>query len=233
MKILVVADHESKSLWDYYSPDKLAGIDMIIACGDLKAAYIEFLVTMSNVPVFYVPGNHDKTFVSNPPEGCVCLDDHVVEYKGVRMLGLGGSMRYKPGPFMYSEKEMRRRIRRVRTEILSHRGFDILVTHAPAKGYGDLPDMPHNGFDCFNELMNRCKPKYMLHGHVHSSYSAHNFKRELVHTGGTTIINAYEKYILEIDENDRNTMPMKELVRNLVKMFTNDKKKAENKEEQK
>lgn len=219
MKVLLVADQESKSLWDYYTPDKLEGIDMIIACGDLKASYIEFLVTMSNVPVFYVAGNHDKTFVEKPPEGCICLDDRVVEYKGIRMLGLGGSMRYKPGPFMYTEKQMRRRIRRVRTEILSHKGFDILVTHAPAKGYGDMSDIAHQGFDCFNELMQRCKPKYMFHGHVHASYSAHNFKRETKHSSGATIVNAYEKYIIEIDENDRNNLPMKVLVRNLMKMF--------------
>ena len=68
---------------------------------------------------------------------------------------------------VYDEKEMRSRYGKVRSKITMRNGFDILVTHAPAKGFGDLPDLPHNGFDTFNEIMYRHKPKYMLHGHVH------------------------------------------------------------------
>ena len=30
MRILAVADEECKSLWDYYKPEKLAGVDMIV-----------------------------------------------------------------------------------------------------------------------------------------------------------------------------------------------------------
>ena len=36
MKVLLVADEESPFLWDYYQPGKLAGIDLILSCGDLK-----------------------------------------------------------------------------------------------------------------------------------------------------------------------------------------------------
>ena len=117
MKILVLADEESKALWDYYTPDKLQGVEMIIACGDLKAEYLEFLVTMTNLPLFYVPGNHDSKYETNPPDGCVCIDDKIVEYKGVRMLGFGGSMRYKKGPYQYNEKEMRHRIWKLKHQI--------------------------------------------------------------------------------------------------------------------
>ena len=60
MKILVVADEESPYLWDYYQPGRLKGIDMIISCGDLDRHYLEFLVTMGNVPLLYVPGNHEN-----------------------------------------------------------------------------------------------------------------------------------------------------------------------------
>ena len=34
MKILAVADEECKALWDYFTPDKLEGVELIIACGD-------------------------------------------------------------------------------------------------------------------------------------------------------------------------------------------------------
>ena len=36
MRILVIGDHESKSLWDFYEPSKLEDIDLIISCGDLE-----------------------------------------------------------------------------------------------------------------------------------------------------------------------------------------------------
>ena len=51
MRILAVADEECKSLWDYYKPEKLAGVDMIVCCGDLSAHYVSFLATMAPLPV--------------------------------------------------------------------------------------------------------------------------------------------------------------------------------------
>ena len=52
MKILLLSDTEDKALWDHYSPDRLAGVDLILSCGDLRAEYLEFLVTMTNLPLF-------------------------------------------------------------------------------------------------------------------------------------------------------------------------------------
>ena len=143
MKILLLADEPSRSLWDYYSPEKLAGIELIISCGDLPAAYLEFLVTMCHAPVLYVPGNHDEAYVKKPPEGCENIDGTMYVYRGLRIFGLGGSMQYKPGTYMYTENAMRRRILRAKRTIWHFGGMDILVTHSPAKGYGDLPDLPH------------------------------------------------------------------------------------------
>lgn len=200
MRILAIADEESRSLWDHYSPEKLEGIDLIISCGDLKKDYLEFLATMVKCPILYVPGNHDSTFVVSPPGGCECIDGRVFRYKGIRFFGLGGCMRYKRGPFMYTECEMRYRIFRALPKLTRTGGFDIFVTHAPARGAGDLEDLPHKGFECFNRLMRRYRPKYMIHGHVHATYG--RFKRVSEHECGTKIINAYERYVFEIDENE-------------------------------
>lgn len=200
MKILTIADDESRSLWDHYSPEKLEGIDLIVSCGDLKKDYLEFLATMVKCPILYVPGNHDSTFVESPPGGCECIDGKIYKFRGLRFFGLGGSMRYKQGPFMYTEPEMRLRIIRATPLLLANSGFDILVTHSPAKGWGDMDDLPHRGFECFNRLLNRYRPAYMLHGHVHATYGS-RFRRTVKHDCGTTIINAYERYIFEIDES--------------------------------
>ena len=156
MKILALADVESKSLWDYYSPDKMKDVDLIISCGDLRAEYLEFLVTMTNLPVLYVPGNHDGKYVEAPPTGCVNIDGKVYNHKGVRILGLGGTMRYKKGPYQFTEKEMRARVRKARKLIVNSSGIDIFVTHAPVKGYGDLEDMRALTNFCTNAIRPIC-----------------------------------------------------------------------------
>ena len=105
MKILLISDEEDIYLWDCYRPGRLDGIDMILSAGDLKASYLSFLVTMGNVPLFYVHGNHDISYDQAPPEGCDCVDDKLVVYKGLRILGLGGCMKYNGSKYQYSEKD--------------------------------------------------------------------------------------------------------------------------------
>ena len=140
VKILAVSDIESKYLWDRFEPNYLADVDLIISCGDLKATYLSFLATFSRAPVLYVCGNHDADYVKRPPEGCVCIDDKVYTFRGVRIAGLGGSMRYKPGPFQYTERQMERRAWRLEGRIRRAGGVDILVSHAPVRGCNDGSD---------------------------------------------------------------------------------------------
>ena len=200
MKILVLADHESKSLYEYYSPEKLKDIDLIISCGDLRANYLTFFATFSHAPVFYVRGNHDCQYFNCPPEGCVCIEDDIVTFNGIRILGLGGSMEYIPGSTdQFTEKMMEKRIRHLWWKLWRNKGFDILVTHAPAFGLNDLPDLPHRGFRCFKALMDKYTPKYFFHGHIHANYS-NAFKRTDRY-GSTTVINAYDYCIIDYQES--------------------------------
>ena len=198
MKILAVSDEESLALWDYYTPGRLDGIDLIISCGDLKASYLSFLVTMAKCPVLYVPGNHDTRYDQNPPEGCDPIDGHLVTYNGVRILGLGGCRKYHPGPHQYTEAQMRRRIRKLWFPLWRAKGVDIVVTHAAPEGLGDAQDPAHRGFRAFLDLLDKHRPSHLIHVHVHMTYG-HNTARELDHNG-TKIINAYERYIIEIPD---------------------------------
>ena len=59
MKILILADVESKYLWDYFDKSKLEGVDLILSCGDLNPQYLSFLASFTQSPVLYVRGNHD------------------------------------------------------------------------------------------------------------------------------------------------------------------------------
>lgn len=199
MKILVLSDQESRSLYEFFSPEKLEGVELIISCGDLKPSYLEFFATMSNAPLVYVLGNHDKWHLTKEVGGCICIEDDIFEFKGIRILGLGGSMRYQPrSTCQYNEQEMQRRIHKLRWKIFMKKGFDILVTHAPACGVNDLDDLPHQGFECFKELIERYEPKLFIHGHVHANYGS-GFKRE-DKLGNTRIVNAFEHYFVEYPE---------------------------------
>lgn len=198
MKILLVSDEESSYLWDYYQPGRLDGIDLILSCGDLKAEYLSFLVTMGKAPLLYIHGNHDVDYVNRPPEGCDCIEDKLVEVKGLRILGFGGSKLYSHGPHQYTERQMKRRIRRLKRKLRRSGGVDIVVAHAPVKGYGDEDNLAHSGFEAFLELLDKYQPRYFVHGHVHKRYSSD--RNNILRRGGTTIINACGRYILEIPD---------------------------------
>ena len=229
MKILLIADTEEKFLWENWtqsSADMLADVDLVLSAGDLNHLYLEFIVTMLNVPLVYVRGNHDGRYDEDPPEGCEDAEDRIVEVicgKGaskqkVRILGLGGSMRYIDGAAdMYTEEEMRERVRRAERMIRKRRlagaakgilipgakneagnnktGFDILLTHAPCRGYGDMEDLPHRGFECFNDLINKYSPQLHCYGHVHREYGM--IQRSIQHPSGTLLINCSGHQIID------------------------------------
>ena len=198
MKILAIADEESQYLWDYFEKSKLEGIDLIISCGDLEPTYLSFLATFTSAPVIYVHGNHDDKYEKVSPDGCICIEDRIYVYKGVRILGLGGSMRYRPGQHQYTEWQMKKRVWKLKFQLFWQGGFDILVTHAPAYGINNGEDLEHRGFQTFVALLEKYSPKYFLHGHVHMRYGRKH-KRNDVYKN-TKIINADERYVFEYEE---------------------------------
>ncbi len=205
MKILAIADEESKGLWEYFDKSKLEGVDLIISCGDLDPAYLTFLVTMASIPVLYVHGNHDGKYSKTPPDGCICIEDQIYVYKGIRILGLGGSMRYSKGNHQYTEWQMKQRAARLRFQLFRRRGFDILVTHAPAYQLNDGRDLPHQGFQVFRTLLDKYRPKFFLHGHVHLSYGVSHKRYDKYQD--THVINAYDKCMFEFeDENPGDSL---------------------------
>lgn len=196
MKLLIVSDIPDKKYWDFYQPGDLDKFDLILSAGDLPPQYLSFLVTLARCPVFYVHGNHDDCYRDTPPEGCVCIDGKIVEFNGIRILGLGGSARYKQGVNQYTEKEMSKRIHGMRRKITRMGGFDILITHSPAVGLGDGSDHVHRGFECFKNLLDEYRPRYHFFGHQHMNYGRPR-ARELQY-GDTLLINVTKSYEIEV-----------------------------------
>ena len=176
MKILAISDCESRALWDFYTPG-----------GDLDPRYLSFLATFASCPILYVHGNHDGKYRETPPAGCLCVEDRLYEYQGVRILGLGGSMRYSRGPHQYTEREMCMRALKLAPKLLWNRGFDILLTHSPGFGMVDCRDLAHTGFQTFNRLLDLFHPALFLHGHTHLSYNR-GIRREEQY-GSTRVVN--------------------------------------------
>lgn len=199
MKILVISDKASDYLWGPGVKAGLKDIDLILSCGDLSPRYLSFLTTFSSYPVLYVHGNHDGCYAATPPEGCECVDGKLVTVKGLRILGLGGSIRYNAeSPHQYTQRQMRRRAQRLWLPIRKNGGFDILLTHAGAYGLDDESDWAHTGFEVFRELIDQWQPAYFIHGHSHMNYGTRN--KRLRQYGQTQIINAYERYVFEIGD---------------------------------
>jgi predicted phosphodiesterase len=224
-RILAVSDTVDPSLYDHFNVDRWreAKIDLLISCGDLPAEYLSYLVDRFDLPLFYVHGNHDGNYDEVPPEGCECIDGRIVDWKGLRILGLGGAPKYNNGPQQYGETAMSMRILGMKPKIWRMGGLDLIVTHAPPRhcplangvcltpaGVGgpcrlpeqshrticlDAPDRAHRGFPSFNALIEGYHPRVFLHGHSHLSYGQ---AKRVVDVGSTKVIDAHGYHVLEL-----------------------------------
>ena len=198
MRILAISDVPEGWLWERWDRERVAGVDLIISCGDLPATYLEHIVTLANVPLLYVQGNHDTAYDDHAPEGCVSIDGQLRDFCGLRIMGLGGSIRYNDEVHGFTEAEMARKAARMALLASATGGVDVIVTHAPLRGYGDLDDLPPRGFEALGRLVERTRPRSLLHGHVHMEYGRIERVRE--HPCGTTIVNACGSYVLDIPD---------------------------------
>lgn len=198
VNILAVADEEVPKFHekhDKYKKDEYEGIDLILSCGDLSYHYLNYIADVAHCNVYNVFGNHDELFPEDEPLGCIPIDGKFIVVKNIRILGLGGSMKYREcKKHQYKEEEMVKRVKKLRKSIDKAGGFDILVTHAPAFGINDGTDLCHTGFKVFKELIDEYSPKYFIHGHVHQNYG--KFPK-ITQYKNTTIINAYRYHKFE------------------------------------
>jgi Predicted phosphoesterases, related to the Icc protein len=206
MRILALSDQVVDSIYSADVRERFGDVDLLLSCGDLPYSYLEYVVTMLNVPAFYVHGNHDmpedlgQGVLLKEPRGWVNLDGRTVRAGPLLLAGLEGALRYRPNaPFQYSEGEMRWKVVRLLPALLLNRMrygryLDILVTHAPPLGIHNDLDLPHRGFAVFRWLMERFRPRYLLHGHKHV------YKPQTTRTryGETTVVNVYPFAVLQL-----------------------------------
>lgn len=209
MKILTISDVVERRLYSMNCKKYCGDIDLILSCGDLPFYYLEFLVSVLNVPLFYVFGNHHtKPMLTSEgehiaePGGGVNIDNKIIEYHGVLIGGLEGSMLYNYGPKQYTDRQMWGKIRRMKpalwkNRLFKHRSLDILITHAPPEGIHDETDPCHRGFKSFRRFIELYKPRYFIHGHTHRYGLCCEWKTDYQ---DTTVINTVGYRVLEIEE---------------------------------
>ena len=208
MKILAVSDQEVDQVYELASQDHFGGVDMIIGCGDLRYGYLEYLVTVLNADLFYVPGNHDLEYnpgsIDGQAAGCTNLDLGTVRAGGLLLAGFGGSIRYRPeGTNQYSQSGAFLRLARLvpklwRNRLRYGRALDLLVTHSPPYGVHDDESRAHQGLKAINWLMDWAKPRYVLHGHMH--YQQSNLMRDVTWQGTTSVMNVYPYRVIEVKD---------------------------------
>jgi Icc-related predicted phosphoesterase len=207
-KILAVSDQVVERIYALAVDGHFQDVDLIIGCGDLPYTYLEYLLSVLNVPLYYVPGNHDPTYDPHRSlsyaEGGSNLDLQTASVKGFLLAGLGGSIRYRPdGVNQYTQGQAFSRAYRLLLRLLVSqkrhgRKLDVLITHSPPFGIHDDDSQAHQGLKALNFLIRVARPRYHLHGHTH--FYRNNLEDPVTQVGRTTVMNIFPYKVFEIDE---------------------------------
>jgi len=222
--VLAVSDEVDEGLCADLGPVRAA--EVVVACGDLPFEYLDYLMNGLDVPLVFVPGNHDPDLsgyhrsragltlrAGMParapwPDGAVNADRRIVDVAGLRFAGLGGCRRYSRGPNQYSDRQQTRRARSLRRRASAKRrrggrGIDVLLTHAPPREVGDGADPAHQGFTALHGLVAALQPAVLLHGHVLPCDTA-NPDRVL---GRTAVRNVTGRHLIDISPGTSTAPP--------------------------
>ena len=194
MRILCVSDEVHPALYHHLDMSRFKGIDALISCGDLPDSYLDFLASNFNCPCYYVRGNHDP---GASPDGWENIDQKLIVLNGLRIVGFEGCRLYtNRAAVQYTEREYWWKVRKMMPRIWWKGGVDMVVTHAPPKGYHEGGDLAHQGLESFRWFMEKYQPRYFLHGHQHLNYAP--FQERRTQVGNTALINAFGYYVLEV-----------------------------------
>lgn len=218
MKILCVADQRSPLVYSTGIKERFKDVDIVLGAGDLPMDYYGYIVSSLNKKLYFVFGNHNlkhynrisgknSPMVFDPDSmeqhsfGSTFISGKVIREKktGLIIAGMGGSIDYNHGVNQYTDSQMYSKLfrmipRLLLNKILYGRYLDIFLTHSPPRGINDREDPCHRGFKSFLWFLEKFKPQYMLHGHIH--LYDRNEPREIQYKE-TRIINVFDYYVLE------------------------------------
>jgi hypothetical protein len=209
--ILAVTDEADPRIHSATLRERLGHVALVVSCGDLPASYLEFIADALNRPVYYVLGNHAEELTrrcsgteSCKPSGAIDLGGKVMQdpATGLILAGIPGSPRYcEDEPAQYSEWEIglmtKKMAPRLHLNRLRHgRALDLLVSHAPPRDVNDQPDPAHRGFETLRGFLEKWRPAYHIHGHVHLYDRSQPFQQRFA---DTDVINVFPYRVLELE----------------------------------
>jgi uncharacterized protein len=172
MRALFLADEKPSEPLHELAKD----CEIIILLGDLFYEWIKELENIS-IPILGVTGNHDFDTHMNPNSenplekiGATQLHLDTFEYRGVRFAGFSGDLSYifaennKPYWKGNDPDILKDELKKMETL----ESADVLLTHFPSNGTLDMPKfLGRKGLQTFRNYIDRVKPKYHFHGHMH------------------------------------------------------------------
>ena len=207
MKILAVSDQVVERLYTLAANHQFDDVDLLLGCGDLPYEYLEYLLTIANLPLYYVPGNHDPAYReavrASQAEGGINLDLKTARIGNLLIAGVGGSIRYRPdGVNQYTQAQTYARVFKFLPALLFNRirygrALDILISHSPPFGIHDDDSQAHKGLKALNLLIRWAKPRYHFHGHTH--FYRQNLESSTTQYSKTKIMNIFPYKIIETD----------------------------------
>ncbi len=188
MQILAFSDlHGRHEIFDKLTPRlNWSTLDVIAACGDLTqfgdfadaTAIVNKLQTLSQAEVFTIHGNCDPSEVLLAMQASgTALHQRTTHVQNQRFFGYGN---VPPTPFGTRNELLESDILR---DLENVEPFDIGLFHAPAYQINDEPRPGlHGGCHAIRDLIQRAKPKLMLHGHIHEGcgYTIYDYAKQKV-----------------------------------------------------
>ena len=138
-----------------------------------------------------------KTFVN---QNLLIEDPETGEKTPLLIAGTSGSRRYNNGLCQFTDTQMKLKLLKMVPKLIYNkikygRYLDIFMTHASPRHIHDHEDPCHLGFECYNWFLQRFKPTYMVHGHIH----LYDLREERIGKYfDSTVVNAYAHYVIEL-----------------------------------
>jgi hypothetical protein len=118
LKILALSDVELPAIYNSHIKERFGEINLVISCGDLPYYYLEYVITMLDVPLYYVHGNHVTAVQDSSgqhranPWGAINLHRKVIYNPDFDLIlaGIEGSLRYSEGSYQYTSAKMWRMV---------------------------------------------------------------------------------------------------------------------------